>query len=135
MIKHVNGYEFSKKSENCKVFIRSFSRSRVRCMKYHMNGHMKPSMRGKLDHIILHIETNDLNSDRTLDPIAKSIIDITLTMKSNSQNVSISNIIMCNDNLNDKVMEVNGHLKRFCIEKNKNKLHLNQGHLKYFGLA
>ena len=38
-------------------------------------------------------------------------------MKSNPQNVIISNIIARNDNLNDKGMEVNGHLKQFCIKK------------------
>ena len=42
---------------------------------------------------------------------------MTLKMKSNPQNVIISNIIARNDNLNDKGMEVNGHLKQFCIKK------------------
>ena len=37
-------------------------------------------------------------------------------MKRNPQNASISNIIARNDNLNDKGMEVNGHLKQFCIK-------------------
>ena len=39
-------------------------------------------------------------------------------MKNNSQNASISNTIMRYDNVNYKAMEVNGQLKRFCIEKN-----------------
>ena len=51
--------------------------------------------------------TNDLNSDRAPDFIAKSIIDMALTMKWNSQNGSILNIIMRNDNLNNKAMEIN----------------------------
>ena len=83
-----------------------------------MKGHMKPSMREKLDYIVLNIGTNNLNSNRAPDLTAKSFIDLTVTMKSNSQNLRISNIIICNENLNDKDMEVNGHLKRFYIEKN-----------------
>ena len=51
--------------------------------------------------------TNDLNSDRAPDFIAKSIVDMALTMKRNSENGSILNIIMRNDNLNNKAMEIN----------------------------
>ena len=76
-----------------------------------MKDHMKPSMREKPDHTILHVWTNDLNRDRPVDLIAKSIIDLAITLKSNSQNVSISNIIMRNDSFNEKAMEVNGYLK------------------------
>ena len=83
-----------------------------------MKDQMKPSMREKPDHIILHIGTNDLNSDRVPDLIVKSIFDLAIAIKNNSQNVSISNIIMRNDKLSDKAMKVNVHLKRFCIEKN-----------------
>ena len=41
-----------------------------------------------------------------------------ITLKNNSQNVSVSNIIMRNDNFNDKAMEANGYPKQFCVEKN-----------------
>ena len=107
IIKPVNSYEISKKLENCRVLIRSFPGSKV----WYMKDHMEPSVREKPGHIILLIGTNDLNIDRAPDLIAKSIIGLAISMKSNSQNVSISNIIMRNDNLNEKAMEVNGHLK------------------------
>ena len=106
--------KFQKKLENCKVLIRSFSGPKVACMK----DHMKPSMRENPDHIILHIEADDLNGDGTRDLIPNSIIDLDITMKSDFQNISISNFIIRTINLNDKAMEVNGHIKRFCIEKN-----------------
>ena len=76
MINHVNGYQVSKKLENCKVPIRSFSGSKARCMK----DHMKPSMRKKPDHVILHIGTNDLNSNRVPELIAKSIVDLAIAV-------------------------------------------------------
>ena len=82
-----------------------------------MKDHMKPSMREKPDHT-LHVGTNDLNSDRPSDLIAESIVDLTITLKNNLQNVSVSNIIMHNDNFNEKAMEASGYLKQLCIEKN-----------------
>ena len=77
-----------------------------------MKDHMKPSMREKPDHTILHVGTNDLNSDSPSDLIAKSIVDLALNLKNNSQNVSISIIIVRNDNFNEKAMEVNAYLKQ-----------------------
>ena len=137
-MKHVTGYEMFKKIENYKVCIKSFSGPKVRLMK----DYIKPVMRKKLDHTILHVGTNDLNSNRPSDLIAKSIVDLTITLKNNSQNVSVSNIIMRNDNFTDKFMEINGYLKQFFIERNifliehtktihsrninRSKLHLNK---------
>ena len=137
-VKHVTGYEMFKKLESYKVCIKSFSGPKVRLMK----DYIKPLMRKKLDHTILHVGTNDLNSNRPSDLIAKSIADLTITLKNNSQNVSVSNIIMRNDNFTDKFMEVNGYLKQFFIERNifliehtktihsrninRSKLHLNK---------
>ena len=83
-----------------------------------MKDHMKPLMREKPDHAILHVGTNDLNSDRPSDLIAKSVVDLAITLKRNSQNVSISNITIRNDSFNEKAMEVNCCLKQLCIEKN-----------------
>ena len=68
-----------------------------------MKGHMKPSTRENPDHIILHIETNNLK-ETTPDVIAKSIIGLVLTMKVSSQNVSIAKIIMRNDNFEVKAI-------------------------------
>ena len=62
-------------------------------------------MREKPDHIIWHVRTNDLNSNRLPNLTAKSIVDLAITQKNNSQNVSVSNIVITNDNFNDKVME------------------------------
>ena len=54
MIKHDNGYDKSKRLENCKVYVKRFSGSKVRCIK----DHIKPSMRQKPNHTILHAGTN-----------------------------------------------------------------------------
>ena len=107
----------SKKLKNCKVckvYVKDFSGSKVRCIR----DHMKPSMREKPDHTILRVGTNDLNSDRPSYLTAKSIVDLVITLKINRQNVSISNIIIRNDSFNEKAMEVNGYLKQLCTERN-----------------
>ena len=57
MVKHLNGWEMSKKIKKCKVYVLSFPCAKVRCM----DDYKKPSVRDKPDHFIVHIETNDLN--------------------------------------------------------------------------
>ena len=141
MIKHVNGWEISRKLQgNCKVHVKHFSRVKTKCMK----DYIKPSQRENSDHYILHVGTNDLCLDRSPELIAKSIIDLALTLKNESHDVSVSNIIVRNDSdtLNKKGCEVNAVLMEMCREKNiylidnskkvkpqhinKGKLHLNQ---------
>ena len=97
--------------------------------------------------LCLYVWKIDLNSARPSNLIAESIVDLTISLKNNSQIVSISNTITRNDNFNEKTMEVayikhSGYLKEFCIEKNifsidytktiqsrninRSKLHLNK---------
>ena len=87
MIKHVNGWEISRKLQgNCKVYVKHFSGANTKCMK----DYIKPSQRENPDHYILHVGTNDLCLDRSPELIAKSIIDLALTLKSESHDVSVS---------------------------------------------
>ena len=74
-----------------------------------MKDYIKPSQRENSDHYILHVGTNDLCLDRSPELIAKSIIDLALTLKNESHDVSVSNIIVRNDSdtLNKKGCEVN----------------------------
>ena len=92
----------------------------------------------------MHVGKNDLCLDRSPELIAKSVIDLALTLKSESHDVSVSNIILRNDSdtLNKKGCEVNAILMELCKEKNiylidnskkikpqhlnKGMLHLNQ---------
>ena len=94
MIKHVNGWKISRKMQgNCKVYVKHFSGAKTKCMK----DYIKPSQRENSDHYILHVGTNDLCLDRSPELIAKSIIDLALTLKSESHDVGTSNIIVRND--------------------------------------
>ena len=125
---------------NYKAYVKHFSGEKTKCMKDYIN----PLQRENLDHYILHAGTSELCLDRSPELIAKSIIDLALTFKSESHDVSVSNIIARNysDTLNKKGCEVNAVLTEIYKKKNiylidnskkikpqrinKSKLHLNQ---------
>ena len=116
-------------------------------------GYMKPSLRENPDHFILHVGTNDLNTEISPELIAKSIVHLATTFEVNSRDVSVSNIEARGDNgnLNEKECEVNAHLTEMCKERklnlinhskkikpnhlNRGKLHLNQKGSKILGDA
>ena len=105
---------------------------------------MKPSLRSTPKHFILHVGTNDLNSNQTSEVIAKEIADLATPSRNNQHDVGVYNIILRTDNskLNAKLCEVNQILSQLCHERNiyqidhskkikpnqlnKGKLHLNK---------
>ena len=117
MIKNLKSWEMSKRIKNANVCVRAFTGAKVRCMK----DHLKPSLRESPDHFILHVGTNDLDSDRPPDLIAKSIVDVACSMKNEQHDVTISNLIVRADRFKEKGNEVNEYLSKFCVERN---LHL-----------
>lgn len=92
--------------------------------------------------IILHIWTNDLNSDKLSEPIVKYVADVRLGLKNESCDASISNSTVRNDKFKEKAAEVNKHLARLSKKRkiysinrvkniiphhlNKSRLHLNK---------
>ena len=117
MTKHTNGWEISKKIKSkCKVYAKSFPGATTQCMA----DYMKPSIRAKPDHIIVHVGTNDLCSNASPNEIATNIVKLTTEMKTDKCDVSISGIIIRTDkpDLNRKGLEVNVILKQMCEEKN-----------------
>ena len=83
-----------------------------------MHEYVKPTVRGfNPDHIILHCGTNDLNSGRIASQIARSIIELALSLKSKDSKISISLIVPRNDKLNNKASEGNCHLVHRCAER------------------
>ena len=87
-----------------------------------MKDYMKPSLRENPDHFLLQVGTNDLNTERSPELIAKSIVDLATTLKGNSCDESVSNIIVHTDNsnLNEKGCGVNAHLTEMCKERKLN---------------
>ena len=70
---------------------------------------MKPSLRSTPKHFILHVGTNDLNSNQTSEVIAKEFADLATPSRNNQHDVGVYNIILRTDNskLNAKRCEVN----------------------------
>ena len=109
-----------------------------------MKGYMKPSLRENPDHLILHLDTYNLNTEKSPELIEKFIVELSTTLKGNSRDVGVSNITARTDNsnLNEKVCEVNAYLTEMYKERklnlishskkikpnhlNRGKLHLNQ---------
>ena len=113
MIKNIKGWEISKKLQNANVYVKHFSGAKVRCMK----DYLKPSLRENPDHFVLHVGTNDLDSDRSPDLIAKSIVDVASSLKTNKHDMTISNIITRNDRFMAKANEVNKCLTELYFER------------------
>ena len=53
MIKNLKGWKMPKRLKNANVYVRHFAGAKVRCMK----DHIKPTLREKRDHIVLHLDT------------------------------------------------------------------------------
>ena len=136
MVKHVEGWQLSK-STNQKVYERSFTGAKVKCMK----DYVKPCIQeNDPDRVIMHVGTNEMNSELPPERIAK--IDVAKNVKTDTRSVSISGIIPRNDNVNNKVMEVNKEQAKMCKRENfqflehsninpkahlnKSKVHLNR---------
>ena len=137
MVKKVNGFYLTKDIKHkFLVKVRSFSSAKTRCMY----DHAKPTIREvNPEHIILHVGTNDLNSEKTASQISNSIIDLANSLKNETNNIHVSLIVPWNDNLNNKVNEVNNCLINMCEQRNikiinhsdtiDRSRHLNESHL------
>ena len=88
MIKNIKGWKILKKLHNENVPVRHFPAAKVRCMK----DHLKPSLRGNLDHFIPHVDANDTDFDRSPDLIVKSIVDVVSSLKTDKHDFTISSI-------------------------------------------
>ena len=116
IIKHINGYEISGKLENCKVFVRPCHGATIRCLE----DHVKPVLRENPDEIIFHIGTNDLPSGKGNKDIAEAIINLAMSVKTQSRGVSISGITVRKDKHQNKVQEINDQLRDLCQANNIN---------------
>ena len=92
MVKHIYRWEMNKKlNSKHKVFVRSFSGAKPTCMR----DYIKPCLRETSpEHVVLHVETNDLPSVKPIITLAQGVI-------AEKRSVSISSIIMQNDQCNN----------------------------------
>ena len=81
---------------------------------------MKVSLRKNPDYFILQVGTSDLNAERPSELMSKPIVDLATTLKGNSRDVSVSNIIVCTDNINLNEKGCDPHLTEMCKERKLN---------------
>ena len=115
MVKKLNEYLLTKKVRHkFHVKVRPFSGAKVSCMV----DHVKPTIRdNKPDHALLHTGTNDLRSENTAGQIARSIIELAMSLKDNNNSVIVSGIVPRHDNLNNKAIIVNNRSLLMCKER------------------
>ena len=112
MVKHAQGWDITKRIDNKrKVYVRQFSGCKVDCMKDYMKHCIREN---NPDHLIFHVETNDVPSNKKAKSIAETIASSGKEVKASKLDVSISSIIPRNHNWNNKVMKVNSYLKDLC---------------------
>ena len=114
----IQGWEITKKLDNKqKVYMRQYSDSKVSCMK----DKVKPSIReNNPDHIIFHVGTNNVPSEKTPWVIAQSIVDLVKTVANENDKlqVTVSSIVPQNHQWSKKVYEVNKILSNLCKDVN-----------------
>ena len=116
MVKKVNGFFLTKDIKHkYLVKVRSFSSAKTRCM----HDQVKPTIRDfNPEHIIVHVGSNDLNSEKTASQIASSIIELATSSKNETNKIYISLIVPRYDELNNKVNEVNIRVMNMCHARN-----------------
>ena len=112
IIKDVYGWELSDK-EN-KVVVKHFSGSTTEDMKTYI----QPPLKRDPDRVIIHVGTNDLRSNQDPVTIAKNIINIAKSSKTNKNEILLSSIVSRWDSLNGNGRQVNNILQKLCIENN-----------------
>ena len=112
MVKKNNGFYLTKNIKHKYLLkVRPFSSEKTGCM----HDHAKPTIRGiNPEHIILHFGTNDLKSEKTAIQIPNSIVELANSLKNETNSIHVSLIVLRNDNLNNKLNEVNSRLTNVC---------------------
>ena len=67
----------SKRVESYKVFVKSFSGEKVRCVEEYI----QPTLRETPSHVILHVCTNDVTAKQDPQQIAESIINLAVKIR------------------------------------------------------
>lgn len=75
-----------------------------------MKDYMKPAIQETPDHVILHIASNNLNTDKETELKSHSRVDLVRTLK--------KTYIIRNNRYNKKGIAINNYLKSLCVEKN-----------------
>ena len=91
-----------------KVVAKHFSWAKTKDME----SYIIPTLKQNPETIIIHSVTNDLKSDSSPEEIARDIIKLTTSCKTQTNKVILSSIVPRYDNLNEKTTRVSKCLKK-----------------------
>ena len=116
MVKKINGFYLTKDIKHkYLVKMRLFSSAKT----ISMHDHTKLTIRAiNPEHIILHGSTNDVKLKKTASQIANSMTELANSLKNETNSMHVSLIVPRNDNLNNKVNELNKHLTNMSQQRN-----------------
>ena len=136
MVKGIKHWKMQ--SKDTKVVVRSFAGAKVRQMKHYA----KPAEEDNPSLYILHVGTNDLKENKSVEDIAEDITSLARSLKKGDNEVTVSGICPRGDHLNVKATNVNETLEKKCkqhqigfikhelldatLHTNGSNLHLNQ---------
>ena len=111
----VKGVKYWKLSdEKNKVVVKHFSGAKTKDME----SYIIPTLEQNPETIIIHSGTNDLKSNSSAKEIARDIINLTTSCKTQTNEVIFSTIVPRYDNLNEKTKRVYKCLKKECKVRN-----------------
>ena len=113
LIKNIEAHKMKRcMKPNEKIYVKSFSGAKIADMR----DYAKPSQRYNPDLFILHMGSNDLHSIKTPEEISDEIINVALEIKTDENEIVVSEIICRNDEHNQKGLKVNDFLKIKCAK-------------------
>lgn len=112
IIKEIKGWKLS--GNNNRVVVKTFPGASTNCMK----SYVKPTTEKNPDGIILHCGTNDLRANSNPEELSLHIVNLALSLKTDTNSVIVSGITARKDKLSEKVKAVNDILKHECGRRN-----------------
>ena len=76
ILKQENEFDITKKLDNSKVYMKSFSGAKIKCME----DYVQHTMTTNPDHIVIHVGTNHLPSKKEPAEISSAIVKISVTL-------------------------------------------------------
>ena len=103
IVKNIEGWRLNKRMKSS-VAVKSIPDAATKGMKHHVKGCLEDN---SPDPIILHVGTNNLKNNESVEEIANHIMDVAMSIRNEKNNVFVSGLTVRNDRLNDRGKNVN----------------------------
>ena len=117
IIKGISGFRMTNTlapSCNKKIVLKSFPGANTEDMWEYI----KPTIKRKPDNVILHVGTNDLKKDVTVEEVAENLIKLATSSFLSGTKIAISGLVPRNDNFSERCDYLNHYLHKACADRN-----------------